>query len=156
MTTKAERADVQARGRVMNEKTGSGSCRSFRWALPSTRNRVATRLCSPEPSVYRPSPVGSNIGRAIFPSLSLETASGYTVAETWSARLWAMLALGHARTTQLTGQQTKENVRALTFSESCGFPFSFHFTEPLRSVPTSFLGVLFLFSAFLFRFNDCL
>lgn len=56
---------VQTRGRVMDE-TGLGSCRSFRWALPSTRNRVATRMCSPSPSVYRPSPVGSNIGRAIF------------------------------------------------------------------------------------------
>lgn len=48
-----------------------------------------------------------------FLSLNRETASCHTVAGTWLAPLWRVLALGHARTKRLTGQQVKENVSPL-------------------------------------------
>lgn len=63
--------------------------------------------------------------------LNPETVSGHTVAGTWVARLRAMLPLGHARTSKLTGQQMKENVSALNAGNARGR------TEHLRPIKLS-------------------
>lgn len=103
--------------------------------------------------------------------LNPETVSGHTVAGTWVARLRAMLLLGHARTSTLTGQQMKENVSALMFncgsaatrnqprviaeSEYCGFLSLSHFMGwrlllTPQGLPYFFLGGAFCFLLFLF------
>lgn len=117
----------------------------------------------------------SDGGCGDFPALNRETASCNTVAGKWAARLRAMLPLGHAENSQSTGQQTKENVRALRFncgsaatrnqprviadSEPCGFLSLFHFRSDFckrvtgsRACSTFLWGSL-LFSAFSLCFN---
>lgn len=52
---------------------------------------------------------GESLSVATLPDLNPKTVLGHIRAGTWAARLRAMLPLGHARTSQLTGQQMKEN-----------------------------------------------
>lgn len=52
--------------------------------------------------------------RSFSARLSCSPALCDKPVETWAARLWAVLPIGHARTTQLTGQHRMENDSALT------------------------------------------
>jgi len=53
-----------------------------------------------------------------------EPLARHRSGETWVARLRAVLPIGHARTTQLTGQQEKENDSSShQHTENYGFPF---------------------------------
>jgi hypothetical protein len=45
----------------------------------------------------------------------------HTLVETWLARLWAVLVLGHAGTDKPTGQQEMENDSSLAADDSCAF-----------------------------------
>jgi len=86
-------------------------------------------------------------------SLDLRTAKRlgvHTVGGTWLARIRAVLAVGHARISQLTGQQRKQRLTLLALSQ-WGNPFlSFSYLRSRMECPYFFLGELFLFFALSF------
>ena len=87
-------------------------------------------------------------GDLFLDRLNLDTASCHRLAGTWLAPLRRVLALGHARTDQLTGQQEKENERALSVAgngftrASDGVPVAVTCPQP----PTEPSGFLSLFT----------
>ncbi len=63
-------------------------------------------------------------------------------AETWAARLWAMLLLGHARTTQLTGHRLKENTQPSNQTRVEVFLSAFTFESGKPTVAQLTRGIL--------------
>lgn len=90
------------------------------WLNTSCRARAACGVVSMR---IAPARIQTLCGE-FLPLLSRKTALRDTVAGTWRACLRAVLAVGHARTEKLTGQQAKENVSppiAQCSQEGCGF-----------------------------------
>jgi hypothetical protein len=88
-----------------------------------------------------------------FPPTFPEPATGHRIAETCVGRLWTFyLRLGHAMQYPDHRPSDKENVRLQT--RGLRFSFSFSLYGAKRRASTSFLGVLFLFSALSLCFNQ--
>ncbi len=81
--------------------------------------RLAYAVCATASCGSSPPRLNSLGGSFPSPSLNRETASCHSGAGTWVAPLRGMLPVGYARTSQLTGQQEKENVRALNAGNDC-------------------------------------